>query len=302
MICLEGGSRSIVISSVHRTPSSLIEMLMEDTLKSKILAEYHGCSSDKQSERIPAENARSSASVHVIRNQSSTLTQQEENHIKRLQNENRPRRAPIASALIENKYRIHLKLSAVKGVISTTLITVTPNPPPTFLDHLLTSHRSSYGEHKNEIKSNNNVEDNSSDSKRSASNSGISSRIVLVSTYFCKESLSSSFPNKNKDKNKNIMIGTLEAEKTCSKIIPHITADIPGTVTDIAQNGFIYHNHRFQFLLSKDPKEKISYFLQDNCSDRIFPDANSVRNFVADFSSQPSIFRAGEILPFYCVL
>jgi hypothetical protein len=253
-------------------------MLIEDALRSRILAEYHCCSSGKQIEIIPALNARSTTSLPVSRNHSSTLTQQEENHIKRLRNENKPRKAPIASALIDNNYRIHLKLSLLKGAISATLLTVTTNPPPTFLDHLLTSDRPSPSQ--NSIRNENN--------NKSVIDCGISSRLVLVSIHICKESLGTFFPNTNK----NVPLGTLDAEKHCGKAISFIP-NVTVTGADVAQNGFIYHGHRFQFLLSKNPKDKISYFLQDDCSDRIFPDANSLRNYIADFSSQPSIFRAG---------
>jgi hypothetical protein len=275
LVLLEGESR-VIYSGYNWTQSSLIAMLIEDALQSRILAEDHSCSSGEQTEKIPALNARSTTSLPVSRNHLSTVTQQEENHIKRLQNENK--KAPTASALIGNNCRVHLKLSLLKGVISTTLLTVTANPPPTFLDHLLTSDASSPGQNRNKNENNN----------RSVINGGISGRLVVVSTYFCKDSLATFFPNKNK----NVPIGTLDAEKHCGKAISYMP-NMTVTVTDIAQNGFIYHGHRFQFLLSKDPKDKISYFLQDDCSDRIFPDANSLRNYIADFSSQPSIFRAG---------
>lgn len=252
---------------------------MEDAFKSKILAEYYGCGNDKKVEKISVQNTRNTAAVLVTRSHSMTVTQQEENHIKRTQSENRPRKAPIALALAEGNYRIHLKLSLLKGVISTTLLTVISNPPPTFLDHLLTSDRSQISEysHKNDNR------------KLNSTNSGVSNRLVLVSTNFCKESLATFCPNKNK----YVPNGTSEAEKRSGNFISNIPAEMIISVTDIAQKGFIYHGHRFQFLLSKDPKDKISYFFQDDCSDRIFPDASSLRNYIADFSSQPSIFRAG---------
>ena len=66
-------------------------------------------------------------------------------------------------------------------------------------------------------------------------------------------------------------------------------------MTNIAQNGFIYHGQRFKFLLSKNPDDKIAYFLRNDNSDKIFPNAENLRNFFADFSSQTTISKAGKI-------
>ena len=268
-------------------------MLREDEFQSKVLAEYHGCSNEILSQKTSGKSAGSTATANIIRSNSSTLMQQEENHLKRVCTQYRPRRNPIAAAMIAENYRIHLKLSLLKGVSSITLLSITANPPPSFLDHLLSSHQHS----RNEQQKENRIE------------SGISSRIVLVTMSFCKESMSEFFPNKNIPNknipNKNIPANTFNTENNYGKVSHNNQQNetVRVTVTDVAQNGFIYHGHRFRFLLSKEPKDKISYFIRDDCSHGMFPDASSVRNYIADFSSQPTIFRAGvNIVLCYVVL
>lgn len=103
--------------------------------------------------------------------------------------------------------------------------------------------------------------------KSSSAKAATSSRLAVVSIEFDKPSF-------------------LAATQT-------VDCDNKANITDVAQNGFIYQGHNFQFLLSKDPHQKTAFFLMDDNSDRIFPDASSLRNFVADYTTQPTISRAG---------
>ena len=105
------------------------------------------------------------------------------------------------------------------------------------------------------------------DTKNSSAKAATSSRLAVVSVEFDKPSLLSVTQTTDCSNNANL--------------------------TDVAQNGFIYQGHKFQFLLSKDPTEKTALFLMDDHSNPIFPDATSLRNFVADYTTQPTISRAG---------
>ena len=60
----------------------------------------------------------------------------------------------------------------------------------------------------------------------------------------------------------------------------------------VASNGFLWHGIRFQFLLSKDPKDGIAYFLADEADSR-YPTSTALREALADFQAQPSVARAG---------
>jgi hypothetical protein len=68
--------------------------------------------------------------------------------------------------------------------------------------------------------------------------------------------------------------------------------NIDSKFLDIAKNGIIYANDHYQFLLSKDPKSKMAYFLRDD-DESFFPNAAAFRRYIADFSRQPTVSRAG---------
>ena len=59
-----------------------------------------------------------------------------------------------------------------------------------------------------------------------------------------------------------------------------------------ASNGFLWQGIRFQFLLSKEPKDGIAYFLADEAEHR-YPTATALREALGDFQAQPTVARAG---------
>ena len=65
-----------------------------------------------------------------------------------------------------------------------------------------------------------------------------------------------------------------------------------GDFEAVASNGFLWQGIRFQFLLSKEPKDGIAYFLADEADSR-YPTSTALREALADFQAQPSVARAG---------
>jgi hypothetical protein len=61
---------------------------------------------------------------------------------------------------------------------------------------------------------------------------------------------------------------------------------------NIIKNGIFYADNHYQFLLSKDPKNKMAYFLRDD-PESLYPNSAVFRSQIADFSRQPTISRAG---------
>ena len=109
--------------------------------------------------------------------------------------------------------------------------------------------------------------------------SEISSRVVLVRVNHCGD------VGKNVQIKKQTTLDNLHTMERTAFLDP---------CTNLAQNGFEYLGHRYQYLLSKDPRERVAYFLRDDFTSKTFPDAEAVRNFIADFTSQPTIFRSGD--------
>jgi hypothetical protein len=184
-------------------------------------------------------------------------------------------------AILSDRPRQHLKIDLRKQNCSITLLAVDIDPKVTYLDRLL-------------IKSSNVVSDldNKSYTDKNLCNT-ISNRIVIVTIDFNKNVLLR--PNRLTTLFEKPKKSNFQTPKTFSgnpiQTDKHAGSDID--IEYIAKNGFIYLGHRYRFLLSKDPTDKISYFLRDDISDVNFPDSASLRNYIADFTAQPSVSRAG---------
>ena len=239
------------------------------------------------------------------------LIQQETELLKNHQSNNRGK-CRIASSLHSDSYRLHLKLNISDGNYNCTLVSVSINPPESFLDRLLTDSSAFYREgfHMN---SDTNFGANCAKSALSR----ISSRIAIVAIN-CNKALAlncnSNTAYGNMDNNNNNTANktnnnciynrnTTNNETTTTNNNNDTTTTTNSSnsnssysaLTEVAQNGFSHHGQRYHFLLSKDPTDKIAYFLRSDLSNSFFPDATTLRNFIADFSSQPSVSKAGMI-------
>lgn len=259
--------------------------LMENLYRMRILSDYYGCQIDKDcmSEERAAVN-RSSTAANAGRWKPLDLVQQEESLRRKFSSNLRHRKQDISSTLIADRYRLHLKLQLTKEGMTCTLLGVDVDPTVFFIDRLLSGACCS-----DDLKSND-LEDY------------VSSRLAVVTINCSKDYLMSQNygsalrqfapstkvnESKNTTHNSSIDTGYNKLELSTNM-----------NISDIARNGFTYHGSRFQFLLSKDPKDKVAYFLRNDCRDKRFPCANAVRKFIADFSSQPTVSRAGMIKVF----
>ena len=250
-----------------------------DALLSSILVNYYN------SENAATNNTHIRCVDHTGRGITQTnlqqefgLVQQENNLILQRQCQKGRGIKKIASALLTGDYRLHLKLSIQDGSLKCSLVTVSTNPNASFLDRLL-------------------VDSSNHDCRNSRKKSAISSRLAIVTVSFDRKTVldrslgdyveASKYKAKSSKLFTEYSVNTID-DKSCKTV----------SIVDIAKNGFIYLGNRYQFLLSKDPSEKTAFFLMDKekRSDSMFPDASSLRNFVADFSSQPTISRAGEMV------
>lgn len=239
---------------------------MENIYRLSVLTEYHSYG--------PSNNrCVPSPVVSTGRCKSLDLVNKEEELVHKCCFTTAQRKHRIAPALLEDDYRLQLKLQLSKGISLCTLLAVATNPTASYLDHLL-------------FKAHN------SDTSECKIRSRISPRLVFVTVKCDKESLTVGDDGAT---NISVTRNTIKDARhfgdkiDCSEIkrAAHIGA------ANIARNGFYYHGHRFQFLLSKDPKDKVAYFLRDESSNKLFPDANSVRKFIGDFTTLPTISRAG---------
>lgn len=212
---------------------------------SRILSDYYCCNIQSFT---PCQNE-----AHL-----DELIEQENGLIQRADNVKVRGKVKISHALLSGSYRLYLKIDVKKQSANcTALSNVVVNPKASFLDRLLIN-TSSFLYHR--------LVNSSTNLKNDAiSNSGSSSRIVLVTIEI----------------NKNAM----KSQKTDD----HINSSL----MNIARNGIIYADHHYQFLLSKDPGNKMAYFLRDD--DKSFvPNAAAFRRYIADFSREPSVSRAGK--------
>lgn len=229
----------------------------------KLIVEYHGIGSIAykchQEKGIATHRIGSSTSKPV--SQSLNLADRETEHIKTLSNSIYWNRRMISSALQADDYRLHVTLQLSEVDLSCTLQAISINQTPTYIDHLLS-------------------QDKKSSKKKNIKMTEISSRLVLVRVNYCK------------DVGKNISV---KKQNTLDNLHVKERTEFLDPCTNLAQNGFQYLGYRYRYLLSKDPREKVAYFLRDDFTSRTFPDAQAVRNFIADFTSQPTIFRSGMI-------
>ena len=272
-----------------------------------ILSDYYGCQIDKDcmsKERAAMNRSSTAANTGIWKpldlvskeraamNRSSTaantgiwkpldLVQQEES-LKRICSSNlKHRKQDISSALIADKYRLHLKLQLTKEGMTCALLGVDVNPTVFFIDRLLSGACCS------------------DDFKSNALEDYVSSRLAVVTINCSKDcfmsqnygsALKQFVPSTKVNESKNT---TLHSSSDIGYNKSESSTNM--NINDIARNGFTYHGSRFQFLLSKDPKDKVAYFLRNDCKDKRFPCANAVRKFIADFASQPTVSRAGMI-------
>ena len=239
-------------------------MVTDESYIWELIVEYHGIGSiaDKchQEKGIATHRIGSSTSKPV--SQSLNLADRETEHIKTLSNSIYWNRRIISSALQADDYRLHFTLQLSEVNLSCTLQAISINQTPTYIDHLLSQDRTKSSKRKN------------------VKMTEISSRLVLVRVNYCKD------VGKNVPVNKQNTLDNLRGKEQTDFLDP---------CTSLAQNGFVYLGHRYRYLLSKDPREKVAYFLRDDFTSVTFPDAQTVRNFIADFTSQPAIFRSGMI-------
>jgi hypothetical protein len=97
--------------------------------------------------------------------------------------------------------------------------------------------------------------------------------------------------NSSSSSSSRIVIVMIDINK--NTVRSHITDNnIDSRLLNIVKNGFFYADNHYQFLLSKDPKNKMAYFLRDDHKS-LYPNAAVLRRYIADFSRQPTISRAG---------
>lgn len=239
-------------------------MVTDESYIWKLIVEYHGIGSiaGKCHQEKGITTHRDGSSTSKPSCQSLNLADSEAEHIKTLSNSIYWNRRKISSALQADDYRLHFTLQLSEVNLSCTLLAISINQTPTYIDHLLSQDVIKMSKNKN------------------AKMSETSSRLVLVRVNYCKD------VGKNIHIKKQNTIGILHEKERTEFLDP---------CTNLAQNGFEYLGHRYRYLLSKDPKEKVAYFLRDDITSITFPDAHAVRNFIADFTSQPTIFRSGMI-------
>ena len=248
-----------------------------------ILSDYHGCQVVKDC--MPNEGATiKSPSTATNRGicKPLDLVLQEELLKRKCSSNLKYRKQDISSELLGDKYRLHLKLQFTKESMTCTLLGVDVNPTVFFIDRLLSGACCS---------------DNI---KTTALEDRVSSRLAVVTINCSKDcfmsrnygsGLKQGVPStKVNESNNNTHPTRSDIGSTKSKSFKSSTNI---DINDIARNGFTYHGSRFQFLLSKDPRDKVTYFLRDDYSDKRFPCANAVRKFIADFSLEPTVSRAG---------
>lgn len=231
----------------------------------RLIVEYHSiCSvAGKCQEQKSITTHREWLLLHASKPvcQSLSLLNRETEYIKTLSNGTYWSRRVIAPSLLADDYRLHLTIQLSEVNLSCTLQAININQTATYIDHLLLQDKNKTANNKNENKGR------------------ISSRLVLVRVNYCKV-VGKNIPGRKQNSSDN-----LHAKEG---------TELSDPCTNLAQNGFEYLDHRYRYLLSKDPGDKVAYFLRDDVSSRTFPDAQAVRNFIADFTSQPTIFRAGE--------
>lgn len=231
----------------------------------RLIVEYHsigsiaGKSQEQKSITTHRERLLLQTSKPVC--QSLNLLNRETEYIKTLSHGTYWSRRVIAPSLLADDYRLHLTIQLSEVNLSCTLQAININQTATYIDHLLLQDKSNTANNKNEQKT------------------GISSRLVLVRVNYCKV-VGNNIPGRKQNSSDNF-----HAKERTELLDP---------CTNLAKNGFEYLGHRYRYLLSKDPRDKVAYFLRDDVSSRTFPDAQSVRSFIADFTAQPTIFRAGE--------
>jgi ATP-dependent helicase YprA (DUF1998 family) len=231
----------------------------------RLIVEYHsiGSIAGKCQEQKSVNTHRERLLLHTSKPvcQSLNLLNRETEYIKSLSNGAYWSRRVIAPSLLADDYRLHLTIQLSEVNLSCTLHAINVNQTATYIDHLLLQDKNKASNNKN--------------GKQSA----VSSRLVLVRVNYCKV-VGKNIPGRKQNSSDNLHT----KERT----------EVSDPCTTLAQNGFDYLGHRYRYLLSKDPRDKVAYFLRDDVSSRTFPDAQSVRNFIADFTAQPTIFRAGK--------
>ena len=231
----------------------------------RLIVEYHsiGSIASKCQEQKSIITHRERLLLHTSKPmcQSLSLLNRETEYMKTLSNWTCWSRRVIAPSLLADDYRLHLTIQLSEVNLSCSLQAININQTATYIDHLLLQDKNNIANDNNEKKT------------------GISSRLVLVRLNYCKV-VGKNIPGRKQNSSDN-----LHAKERTVLLDP---------CTNLARNGFEYLGHRYRYLLSKDPRDKVAYFLRDDVSSRTFPDAQSVRNFIADFTSQPTIFRAGE--------